>query len=59
MLVLQTGLIVGIAVPVVVVALILIFAIIYVKRRKEIDDEEGESINVSQNIYYMVIIVII
>ncbi|XWS19960.1 hypothetical protein CRYUN_Cryun31cG0060500 [Craigia yunnanensis] len=36
----QTGLIVGIAVPVVVVALILIFAIIYVKRRKEVDDEE-------------------
>ncbi|XP_017978562.1 PREDICTED: probable LRR receptor-like serine/threonine-protein kinase At1g56130 [Theobroma cacao] len=36
----QTALIVGIAVPVAVVALILIFAIIYVKRRKEDDDEE-------------------
>ena len=36
-----TALIVGIAVPVAVVALILTFAIIYVKRRKEDDDEEG------------------
>ena len=59
LLVLQTGLIVGIAVPIVVVALILIFAIIYVKRRKEVDDEKGESINVSQNFYYMVIVVIV
>ncbi|XP_022715408.1 probable LRR receptor-like serine/threonine-protein kinase At1g56130 isoform X2 [Durio zibethinus] len=36
----RTALIVGIAVPVAFVALILIFAIIYVKRRKEDDDEE-------------------
>ncbi|XVF61712.1 hypothetical protein PTKIN_Ptkin08bG0152600 [Pterospermum kingtungense] len=39
----QTGLIVGTTVPVIVVALILIFAIfaiIYIKRRKEADDEE-------------------
>ncbi|XVE51735.1 hypothetical protein DITRI_Ditri02bG0064600 [Diplodiscus trichospermus] len=36
----QTGLIVGIAVPVFVVALILIFAVSYVKGRKEDDDEE-------------------
>ncbi|XVE51733.1 hypothetical protein DITRI_Ditri02bG0064400 [Diplodiscus trichospermus] len=36
----QTGLIVGIVVAVVVMGLILIFAIIYVKRRKGEDDEE-------------------
>ena len=46
----QTGLVVGIVVPVAVVALILTFAIIYVKRRKEDDDEEGKRISVSQNI---------
>ncbi|KAG4129366.1 hypothetical protein ERO13_D09G076200v2 [Gossypium hirsutum] len=36
----QTGLIVGITVPIVFVALILVFVIIYIKRRKKDDDEE-------------------
>lgn len=43
----RTGLIVGITVPIVFVSLILIFAIIYIKRRKKDNDEEGKIINVS------------
>lgn len=43
----RTGLIIGIAVPVGVVSLILIFAICFQKRKSGSSDEEGKSIVVS------------
>jgi hypothetical protein len=43
----RTGLIVGIAVPVGVVSLILIFAVCFLKRKSGSSDEEGKSIVVS------------